>query len=104
MSFWNVVWLIVISFAFVAYLMILFMILGDLFRDRKLSAWFKALWIVGLIVFPYLTALVYIVARGRGMAGRRPAAATTLPRPSPLRRGAAGPRGRGGARVAVGRA
>lgn len=71
MSFWNVVWLIVISFAFVAYLMILFMILGDLFRDRTLSAWFKALWIVGLIVFPFLTALVYIVARGGGMAERR---------------------------------
>ena len=34
MSFWDVVWFIIISFAFVAYLMVLFSILGDLFRVR----------------------------------------------------------------------
>jgi type VI protein secretion system component VasK len=70
MSFWNVVWFIIISFAFVAYLMVLFSILGDLFRDRDMSGWAKAVWIIALIVFPFLSALVYLIARGHGMAER----------------------------------
>ena len=73
MSFWEIVWFIIISFAFVAYLMVLFSILGDLFRDRETSGWVKAVWIVALIVFPFLTALIYVIARGQGMAQRRAA-------------------------------
>jgi hypothetical protein len=69
-SFWEIVWYIVIVFAFVAYLMILFWVLTDLFRDHKLSGWFKALWIIFLIIAPWLTALVYLIARGRGMNER----------------------------------
>ncbi len=71
MSFWDVVWFIIISFAFVAYLMVLFSILGDLFRDRAMSGWVKAVWIIALIVFPFLSAFIYVVARGRSMAERR---------------------------------
>ena len=70
-SFWDIVWFIFISFAFVAYLMVLFSILADLFRDREESGWMKALWIVLLIVFPLVTALVYLGVRGRGMAERQ---------------------------------
>ena len=44
--------------------MILFQILTDLFwRDRKTSGLVKAIWVVFLIVFPYITALVYLIAR-----------------------------------------
>jgi len=70
MSFWNIVWFIIISFAFVAYLMVLFSILGDLFRDRDTSGFVKAVWIIALIVFPFLSALIYLIARGSGMAER----------------------------------
>ncbi len=70
MSFWDVVWFILISFAFFAYLMVMFWILGDLFRDRGTSGWVKAVWIVALIFLPLLTSLVYLVARGRGMTER----------------------------------
>ncbi|MGS2806463.1 SHOCT domain-containing protein [Nocardia sp. MW-W600-9] len=70
MSFWEVIWLIIVSFAFVAYLLMLFMIIGDLFRDHKTSGWMKALWIVCLLIFPFLTALVYLIVRGQGMAER----------------------------------
>ncbi|WP_180934476.1 SHOCT domain-containing protein [Nocardioides ungokensis] len=71
MSFWDVVWFIVISFAFVAYLMVMFSIIADLFRDREESGVMKAVWIVCLIFFPLITALVYLIARGSGMADRQ---------------------------------
>jgi hypothetical protein len=70
MSFWDIVWFIFISFAFFAYLMVLFSIIGDLFRDRDVSGVVKAAWIIGLIFLPFLSSLVYLVTRGRGMAER----------------------------------
>lgn len=57
-------------FALICYLMVLFYILSDLFRDHELSGWWKAVWIVFLILFPFLTALVYLIARGKGMQQR----------------------------------
>jgi hypothetical protein len=71
MDFGDFFWLLIWSFVFVFYLMILFQIIGDLFRDKELSGWLKALWIVALIVVPFLTALIYLIARGRGMAERQ---------------------------------
>jgi hypothetical protein len=73
-NFWNIIWLFFWSFAFIAYLFALFAIISDLFRDHKLNGWWKALWIIFLIFVPFLTALVYLVARGRGMAERNMAA------------------------------
>lgn len=70
MSFWDVVWLVLIGFFFVAYLMVMFSILVDLFRDAEVSGWAKAIWVIALIFLPLLTALVYLGARGRGMAER----------------------------------
>jgi len=69
-SFWDFFWLLIWTFVFVCYLMVLFQIIIDLFRDRDLSGWWKALWIIFLIIFPFLAALVYLIARGRGMAER----------------------------------
>ena len=71
MNFGDFFWLLIWTFVFVMYLMILFQIIGDLFRDRDLSGWWKALWVIALIVFPFLTALIYLIARGRGMAERQ---------------------------------
>lgn len=70
MSFWDIIWYIVVFFAFMSYLMALFWILTDLFRDHELSGWLKAVWIVFLVVLPLVTALVYLIARGRGMSER----------------------------------
>lgn len=78
MSFWNIIWFIVVSFAFIAYLMILFSIFGDLFRDHQLSGWLKALWIIVLIVFPFISAFIYIIARGPGMAQRQAESASSM--------------------------
>lgn len=74
-SFWNFLWSMVIIFAFVAYLVVLWYIISDLFRDHKSSGWAKAIWVIFLIVIPYLTALVYLLAKGQGMAERAQAAA-----------------------------
>jgi hypothetical protein len=70
MSFWDVVWFIFISFALMAYLMVLFSIIGDLFRDREASGLVKAAWMIALIFLPFLTALVYLIVRGSGMTER----------------------------------
>jgi predicted ferric reductase len=71
MDFGDFFWLLVWSFFFVMYLMILFHIIGDLFRDKELSGWWKALWVIALIIVPFLTAFIYLIARGRGMAERQ---------------------------------
>ena len=57
-------------FLFAAYLMVLFTIIGDLFRDHSLSGWAKAAWILFLILVPFLAALIYLIARGDGMRER----------------------------------
>ena len=76
-AFWGLVWYSVVVFAFIAYLIILFNIIVDLFwRDQKTSGPVKALWTIGLVVLPYLTAIVYLIARGRGMALRAQRAAS----------------------------
>lgn len=70
-NFWDVLWLIASSFFFVAYLIVLFQVVVDLFRDADLGGGSKVLWLIGLIFLPVLTALLYILARGRGMAERQ---------------------------------
>jgi ABC-type multidrug transport system fused ATPase/permease subunit len=62
----TVIWI----FLFVAWIMVLFSIIGDLFRDHELSGWVKAIWILFLIAVPFLAALIYLIARGKGMRDR----------------------------------
>ncbi|CCH77570.1 conserved hypothetical protein [Nostocoides japonicum T1-X7] len=69
-SFWHVIWAMFWMFAFVAYLIALFSIITDLFRDREMNGWLKALWVLFLFFLPFLTALVYLIFRGDGMARR----------------------------------
>ena len=73
-NFWDFIWLILSTFVFVAYLLILFQIVADLFRDSELGGGSKALWLIGLIFVPMLTALIYVITRGTGMANRQRAA------------------------------
>lgn len=67
---WNFLWFFFSIFLFIAYLMVLFSIFGDLFRDRKLKGGWKALWVIFLLFIPLLTALAYLIFRGSGMAER----------------------------------
>ncbi|MGJ7511100.1 SHOCT domain-containing protein [Variovorax sp. GT1P44] len=70
-NFWDLILLMLSTFVLIAYLLILFQIVVDLFRDSELGGGSKVLWLIGLIFLPGLTAIVYIVARGRGMAERQ---------------------------------
>ena len=73
-EFWSnlgsIFWYTLTIIIFVSYLMVLFSIVGDIFRDREMSGGIRAVWIVCLIFFPFLTALIYLIARGRGMTER----------------------------------
>ena len=64
---WDLITWLFFVFVFVAYLMVVFSIIADLFRDESLNGWLKAIWILFLIFVPFLTALVYLIARGSGM-------------------------------------
>jgi hypothetical protein len=57
-------------FFFVIWIWILITILTDLFRDHEISGWSKAAWVLFLVLIPFLTALVYLIARGSGMRER----------------------------------
>ena len=67
-SLGDVLWTTLIIFFMIMYFMILFSILTDLFRDHETSGWGKAGWVIFLILFPFLTALIYLIVRGSGMA------------------------------------
>jgi Short C-terminal domain len=73
-SFGDFFWLLVWAFVFGCYLVVLFQVVVDLFRDQDLSGWWKAIWIIFLIIVPFLSVLIYVIARGRGMAERHLAA------------------------------
>ncbi|GAA1922863.1 SHOCT domain-containing protein [Microbacterium aoyamense] len=70
MDFWSWIAWFFWAFVFFAYLMVLFSILADIFRDSKMNGWGKAIWIIFLIFVPFLTALIYLIARGNGMTKR----------------------------------
>jgi len=57
-------------FFFVIWIWILVTILSDLFRDHELSGWAKAVWVLFLVFVPFITALIYLIARGEGMRDR----------------------------------
>ena len=70
-NFWNESGFFFWTFALIACLIAVFGIIPDLFRDKTLPGWAKALWVLFLIFIPFLGVFVYVVARGRGMAQRR---------------------------------
>lgn len=67
---WDWFWLLFWIFAYMVYLFALFYVIFDIFRDRSLNGWLKALWLIFLVFVPFVAALVYVIARGKGMAER----------------------------------
>ena len=57
-------------FVFVVLIWLLYIVFSDLFRRRDISGWGKALWVIGLVLFPYIGVLAYMIVESKGMAER----------------------------------
>jgi Short C-terminal domain/Phospholipase_D-nuclease N-terminal len=68
--FLDVLWTMIIFFAWVIWIWMMILILTDVFRRRDISGWGKAGWTVFLIVLPFLAALIYLVSQHEGMSDR----------------------------------
>jgi len=68
--FLEVFWTMLIFFGFVIWLWILFAVLGDILRRHDASGWIKVLWIVFVVVLPFLGVFVYLIAEHGGMTER----------------------------------
>ena len=68
--FLEVFWTMLIFFAFVIWLSLLFTVIADIFRRHDTSGWAKVLWIIFIVVIPYFGVFVYLIAQHEGMAER----------------------------------
>jgi uncharacterized membrane protein YcjF (UPF0283 family) len=68
--FLNILWTMIVFFAWVAWFWILITCFADLFRRHDIGGWGKAAWVVFLIVLPFLGVLVYLIAQHDGMRER----------------------------------
>jgi hypothetical protein len=64
----QVVWSMLWFFLFFVWIMLLFRVFGDIFRSTDLSGFAKVLWLLFVIITPYLGVFVYLIARGKKMA------------------------------------
>ena len=68
--FLDVFWSMLIFFLWVAWIWLLITILTDVFRRHDLSGWGKALWVIFVIILPFLGVLIYMIVESKGMAER----------------------------------
>ena len=64
--FWTMLWF----FLWIAWLIALFQIIGDIFNSDDLGGWGKAIWLIFVLIRPLLGVLIYLIARGSGMRER----------------------------------
>jgi hypothetical protein len=68
--FLNVLWDILIVFAWFLFIWIAIVVFTDLFRRRDISGWTKAAWVVFIVILPWIGALAYLIFNHDGMAER----------------------------------
>jgi hypothetical protein len=66
----NAFWIMLWFFVWILWLMLLFRIFADVFRDDSLNGWGKAGWIIFCCLLPFIGVFVYLIVRGRGMHER----------------------------------
>ena len=66
----NFLWSLIVIFFMVIYFMILFSVVVDLFRNDQMGGFMKAIWIILLIIIPFLSLLVYVIVYHKGMTDR----------------------------------
>jgi hypothetical protein len=67
----NIFWTIIIVFAWVAWFWVLIIVISDLFSRHDIGGWAKALWMLFVIVVPFLGVFIYVISQGKGMGERR---------------------------------
>ena len=73
MGFWDVIWLMFSAVMFAAYLILLFLVIRDIFSDSLRPGWVKAVWMLGVLLFPLLGCLAYLMFYGQQMTIRQSA-------------------------------
>ena len=68
--FLDVLWTMIVFFAFIIWIWLLITVFADVFRRHDIGGGMKAIWIIFVIVLPYLGVLVYLIANHDGMADR----------------------------------
>src|SRR5271167_1647317 len=68
--FLDIFWTILIFFSWVIWIWIAITVFVDVFRRHDISGWLKALWVIFVIILPFLGVLIYLIANGKGMAER----------------------------------
>jgi predicted membrane channel-forming protein YqfA (hemolysin III family) len=68
--FLNVLWDILIIFAWILFIWVAIVVFTDIFRRRDISGWVKAAWIVFIVVIPWIGVLIYLIFNHDGMADR----------------------------------
>jgi hypothetical protein len=61
--FWTAIWI----FLWIAWLMLLFRVIADVFRSRDMGGFAKAIWLIVVVIVPFLGVFVYVIARGDDM-------------------------------------
>ncbi len=70
MEFLNIIWSIFVIFLLVAWIWVIIGVISDVFRSSDLSGLAKGLWVLFIIVIPWLGVLAYLIIRGKGMQER----------------------------------
>ena len=69
--FWSLMETMLVFFVWVIWLWLLFTVFIDIFRRHDIGGWSKAIWVVFLVVLPYIGVLVYLIVEHQGMAQRQ---------------------------------
>jgi Short C-terminal domain/Phospholipase_D-nuclease N-terminal len=69
-NFWSFLTDVITVFLFVVWFWLLIIVFSDLFRRHDISGWGKALWVIALVLFPYLGVFIYLISQSSRMAER----------------------------------
>ncbi len=69
-TFGSFFWDVLLFMAWIIWFWLLITVFSDLFRRHDLSGWAKVLWVIFVIILPYLGVLVYLLVEHQGMADR----------------------------------
>jgi len=68
--FADVMWTMLVFFLWVLWFWLLFTVFADVFRRHDISGWVKTLWVIFVIILPFLGVFIYLIVESKGMAQR----------------------------------